>query len=220
LIFAASATFALPARARNAIASTPDPVARARAAMGGDVLARVRTIGWSGSATLFAPGRAIDLQVETRIEPFVRARSDSWLASGDRSTKRTLMVEGHAAFAVVEGKQIALAAAQAEHERQQFGIYGHMLLAGVTVARGNGFMSTKAGYPDASFTLGRNGMLATADYRLDAPDGAATIRERLTFAGSVSDQGITWPRRIAITRNGKPFQNLTIDELTVELSVA
>lgn len=220
MIFAASATFALPAHARNAITSAPDPVARARAAMGGEALARVRAIGWSGSARRFAPGRAIDLQVETRIEPFLRARSDSWLASDDRSAKRTLMVEGHAAFAVVEGKQIPLAQTQAEHERQQFGIYGHMLLAGVTLARGNGFTSARPGYPDASFTLGRGGMLTTADYQLDTPDGATTIRERLTFAGSISDRGVNWPRRIAIMRNGKPFQSLTIDELTVDLSPA
>lgn len=188
--------------------------------MGGEALARVRTIGWSGSAKLFAPGRAIDLQVETRIEPFVRARSDSWLASDDRSAKRTLMVEGTGAFAVIEGKQIPLTPAQAEHERQQFGIYGHMLLAGITLARGNGFASAKAGYPEALFSLGRDGMLATADYQVDAPDTPATIRERLSFFGIVSDQGINWPRHIAITQNGKPFYSLTIDELTVALSAA
>jgi hypothetical protein len=220
LIFAASATFALPARARNAIAPAADPVARARTAMGGDSLARVRTIGWSGAARLFAPGRAIDLHVETRIEPFVRARSESWLAADDRSAKRTLMVEGHGAFAVIEGKQIPLAPAQAEYERQQFGIYGHMLLAGIALARGNGFASAKAGYPEAWFTLARGGMLATADYLVDAPDTAATIRERLSFSGSVTDQGINWPRHIAITQNGKPFYDLTIDELTVELAPA
>jgi hypothetical protein len=220
LIFGTSAFFAHPALARTVHADAADPVSRARAAMGGEALARIRTIGWTGAATLAAPGRAIDLRVETRIEPFVRARSDSWLASDDRSAKRTLMVEGHSAFVVIEGKQIPLAPARAEHERQQFGIYGHMLLAGIALARGKGFASAKAGYPEALFTIGRSGMLATADYQVDAPDAPGTIRERLAFSGAVTDQGIIWPRHIAITRNGRPFSSLTIDELTVELTPA
>ncbi len=218
MIFAALAVSALPAQARK---REIDPLARARAAMGGaGLLARVRSIGWSGAARLFAPGRTIEVLVEARIEPFVRARSFTWLASDDRSARRTLMVEGNNAFAVLDGRQMALAPEQAEHERQQFGIYGHMLLAGVAIARGSNIASAKAGFPEALFTLGRDGSYASADYRIAAPDGVGSIRERFTFSGQITDQGLTWPRRIAIARDGKAFSSMVIDDLTVELAPA
>jgi hypothetical protein len=217
-IFVATAFSALPANAAGPFA---DPIARARAAMGGsELLGRVSAIGWSGSARVVTGGRTLELGVETRVEPFVRARSDSWLIDEGRVEKRTMMIEGHEGFLVFKGRQVAMPAQQAAHERQQFGIYGHMLLAGIALARGNGIASAKAGYPEALLTLGRDGMPAAADYVVDSPDSAGTIRERFTFSGSVTDQGVRWPQRIAVTRNGKPFFALAIDDLTVELSVA
>ena len=211
----AAAFSALPAAARP----FADPVARARAAMGGSaLLARVRAIGWTGTARVVTAGRALELGVETRVEPFIRARSDTWLIEEGRVEKRTLMVEGNDAFVVFKGRQVPLPAPQAAHERQQFGIYGHMLLAGIAIARGNVIASAKAGYPGALLALGRDGMPATAAYVVDSPDSTGTIRERFSFSGSVSDQGLRWPQRIAITQNGKPFFALAIDDLMVELS--
>ena len=221
LIIGATALSALPASGHARVASATDPVSRARTAMGGAaLLRRVKAIGWSGSAKVFTAGQVNDLRVETRIEPFVRARSDSWLAGEDRSARRILMVEGHGAFAVIDGKQTQLAPIRAEYERQQFGIYGHMLLAGIAIAQGKGIASAKAGFPEALFTVTRSGMFATADYQVAAPDTPDSFREHFIFGGSVTDQGLRWPQRIAITRNGKAFYNLTIDELTLELSPA
>lgn len=212
-----AAVSTLPAAARTR--AFVDPVARARAAMGGaDLLARIRAIGWTGTAKVVAGGRTLELGVETRVEPFIRARSDSWLIDEGRVEKRTMMIEGRDGFVVFKGRQVAMPPMQAAHERQQFGIYGHMLLAGIPIARGNVIASAKAGYPEALLALGRDGMPAAAAYVVDSPDSAATIRERFTFSGSVTDQGVRWPQRIAITQNGKPFFALTIDDLTVELS--
>lgn len=189
--------------------------------MGGSaVLARVRAVGWTGTARVSTPGRTLELGVETRIEPFIRARSDTWLLEEGRVEKRTMMIEGKDGFLVFKGRQVAMPPIQAAHERQQFGIYGHMLLAGVAIARGNVIASAKAGYPEALLALGRDGMPAAAAYVVDAPDAAGKIRERFTFSGSVTDQGVRWPQRIAITQNGKPFFALAIDDLTVELSAA
>jgi len=218
MIIAGAMFSALPASAARPLA---DPVTRARTAMGGAaLLGRITAIGWTGTARVVTAGNMLTLGVETRVEPFVRARSDSWLIDDGRTDKRTLMVEGHDAFIVFQGRQVALPAPQAAHERQQFGIYGHMLLAGIAIAHGNGIASAKAGYPEALLTLGRNGMLAAADYIVDAPDSGGTIRERFTFSGSVTDQGVRWPQHITITQNGKPFFALTIDDLTLELSPA
>lgn len=187
---------------------------------GSDLLARVRAIGWSGTARTIAAGRTVELGVETRVEPFIRARSDSWLVEEGRIEKRTMMVEGDSGFLVFKGRQVPMPPMQAAHERQQFGIYGHLLLAGIAMARGNLIASAKAGYPEALLALGRDGMPAAAAYVVDSPDSHTKIRERFTFSGSVTDQGVRWPQRIAITRNGKPFFALAIDDLSVELSAA
>ena len=216
LIVAATAFSAFPAAAARPLI---DPVARARAAMGGSaLLARIRAIGWTGTARVVTGGRTLELGVETRVEPFIRARSDTWLLEDGRVEKRTMMIEGQDGFLVFRGRQVAMPPQQAAHERQQFGIYGHMLLAGIAIAHGNVIASAKAGYPEAMLALGRDGMPAAAAYVVDSPDSAGTIRERFTFSGSVSDQGVRWPQRIAITQNGKPFFALAIDDLTVELS--
>ncbi len=219
MICAASTFLAIPAHARNARAPAIDAVARARAAMGGAaLLARVRAIGWTGTARVMTAGRPLELGVETRIEPFTRARTDSWLIDEGRVEKRTLMIEGQQGFVVFKGRQVALPPAEAEHERQQFGIYGHMLLAGTALPRAAGIMSVRAGYPNALIAQGRDGMPAVAAYVIESPDATGTLRERFTFSGSITDQGLRWPRRIAMTRNGAAFSTLIIDELNVELS--
>jgi hypothetical protein len=187
--------------------------------MGGSaLLGRVRAIGWTGTARMITGGRTLDLGVETRVEPFIRARSDTWLIEEGRVEKRTMMIEGNDGFLVFKGRQVAMPPRQAAHERQQFGIYGHMLLAGIAIARGNVIASAKAGYPEALLALGRDGMPSAAAYVVDSPDSPGTIRERFTFSGSVTDQGVRWPQRIAITQDGRPVLALAIDDLTVELS--
>ena len=187
---------------------------------GAALLARVRAIGWSGTARISTAAGVIDLGVDTRVEPFVRARCETWLVADGRPSMRTLMIEGHDGFSVNEGRQLPLSPRHAEHERQQFGIYGHMLLAGIATVQGSKIAAARPGLPAALFAVGHDGMLASADYIVDGPDSAATIREHFTFSGMVTDKGLLWPRRIAITRNGTPFFALTIDELAVELSPA
>lgn len=187
---------------------------------GSDLLARVRAIGWTGTARVIAGGRTLELGVETRVEPFVRARSETWLVEEGRVEKRTMMIEGDNGFLVFKGRQVSMPPMQAAYERQQFGIYGHMLLAGIAIARGNIIASAKAGYPEALLALGRDGMPAAAAYVVDSPDSGTTIRERFTFSGSVTDQGVRWPQRITTTQYGKPIFALAIDDLTVELSAA
>lgn len=187
---------------------------------GAALLARVRAIGWTGTARMASGGHVLDLGIETRIEPFVRARSESWLIDDGRAEKRTIMVEGHDAFVVFRGRQVSLPPAQATHEREEFGVYGHLLLAGTAFARGGAVLSSRPGYPDALLALGRDGMPTSAAYVVASPDSPGRIREHFIFSGSVSDNGLRWPRRIAVTRDGKPFVVQTIEDLTVELSAA
>src|SRR6218665_1803056 len=77
----------LPIAARASVfAPDPDLLARAIAAMGGQsVLSRVKALRWTGTARVESPGRVLEIQVRTRVEPFVRARSETSLIGSDDS---------------------------------------------------------------------------------------------------------------------------------------
>ena len=192
-------------------------------AIGGHALiARVRSIRWAGTAKVYAGGKTLDLGIETYVEPFVRARSDSWPIGDGRSEKRTLMIEGERGFKVVHGTQSALPAAATLNERQQFGLYGYMLMAGVRwealpsgVVRGS-----RAGFPSIDFRFGKDGRLLSADYLVAPADDSGAgkpIHEYLRFAGTVTDKGVRWPQRLAIAQDNHPFFALSIESFSVDL---
>ncbi|QNA84122.1 hypothetical protein G4G27_09080 [Sphingomonas sp. So64.6b] len=207
----------LPAAAigRGAIV---DPVARTAAAMGGQhLLDRVAAIGWLGAAEVVTPEKTLRLGVETRIEPFVRARSNSWVMTEGVAKARSLIIEPTGGWMERDGKRTALPAHQARHEREQYGLYGYMLMRAPTAAAGDRLLAAHPGLPPVSFETGPDGRLSTATYTVFAPDGGEVIQERFTFDGTVNDKGLRWPRRLRIAQNGVPFFTLVIDRFMVEL---
>jgi hypothetical protein len=209
------------AAAPTAAWSRPDAVSRAMTAAGGEaVLRRVLAVAWRGTARMMLGKVPVDLNVETRIEPFVRGRSDTWLEREGRSTIRTVMVERDSAFLVHEGAQTALAHDQARFERQQFGAYAYLLLAPafVSAASATRLNAAREGYPPIALTLARNGRIAAADYRIATPDQEGrSVRHHFTFAGSISSNGVHFPRVITIAQDGRPLSRLTIRDFSVEL---
>lgn len=194
------------------------------AAAGGEaVLRRVRAVSWSGTARTLLGRIPVDLNVETRIEPFVRSRTDTWLASAGRSTMRTVMIERDSGFLVHEGAQTTLGREQANFERHQMGSYAYLLLAPafVSAASATRLHAAHDGYPPIALTLGRDGRIASADYRIRPTDSdGLSVLQHLTFAGSVTANGVRYPRVITIVQNGRPMSRLTISDFSVELNAA
>ena len=195
-------------------------MARVRAAMGGALLERVTALEWGGTAVVIAGGRALKLGIETRVEPFVRARSNSWILAEGRGSMRTMMIERDGGFAVISGSQRALPPLQVAHERQQYGLYGLMRFREARAERSGAVRSSHAAAPAATFRIGADGMPVSADYIVDSPEPGRPIREHVTFAKSIGNQGIRWPRRITIAQDGKPFLALAIEDFRVELAAA
>lgn len=204
--------------------SRTDPVARAMSAAGGEaVLRRVRAVAWSGTMRMMLGKVPVDLNVETRIEPFVRGRSDTWLASAGRSTARTVMVERDNAFLVHEGAQTTLTREQARFERQRLGVYGYLLLAPafVSAASATRLNAARDGYPPIALTLARDGRIASAEYQIGVLDrDGLSVRHHFSFVGSVSSSKIRFPRIITIVQDGQPLSRLTIGDFAVELDAA
>ena len=191
------------------------------AAIGGRALiGQVRAIRWSGAAKIYAEGKAIDLGIETYVEPFLRARSDSWIASEGRSAMRTLMIEDDHGFQVTDGKQSALSPAATINERQQFGAYGYLLMAGARWTAAAGILhGSRPGFPPIDIRCAKDGRMISADYVVAPPDetDGQPIREYLGFAGIVTDKGVRWPQHMAIARNNRPFFAVSIDHFSVDL---
>jgi len=221
LIGGAAALFSLPVGMRG----RADSIERTKVAMGGSpLLARVRALRWIGTAKTYSQGKAVHIGVETSFEPFRRARADSWILSEGRSQIRTLMLEGDQGFQVSDGRQSSLSPANLLNERQQFGAYGYLVMAGSDWrASGRGTLrGTHKDFPAIDLRCGTDGRIVAADYLVAPPDDSTgiagkSIRQHFTFSGTVTDKGLRWPKRIAIAQKGRPFFDLSIDQLWVEL---
>lgn len=207
----------MPARAASA-----EPVRRALAAAGGrERLERVKALNWTGTARVVIPGRALSLGVETRIEPFRTARSDSWILTEGRASTRTMVIDRSRGYAIRNGKESPLPDAIVAQERDQFGMYGYMLIALAPAVGVEDYLirATRADYPPADLHIDDRGRLTAADYVITSDDGKSPpVSERFTFSGTVTDKGVRWPKRIAIAQAGKAYFDLTIDTFSVELA--
>jgi len=75
-------------------------------AAGGETnLARVRTLHWTGEATVFAGERRIELGVDTTVTPFLRARSTTWLRDQPETTRRVLAIDGAHGWTERDGRR-------------------------------------------------------------------------------------------------------------------
>jgi len=88
-----------------------------------------QSLQWTGTAKVFAGDRTIDIGVSTRVTPFVRARSDSWLLEQGPSSTRSRIIEPDGGWIERAGKREPMPAAMLRHERRQFAIYGQMQMA-------------------------------------------------------------------------------------------
>ena len=178
----------------------------------------VRALAWTGTARVTAGGRNVVIGVRTRVEPFVRARSETWLVHR-RETARTLIMEPDGAWEARGGLWRRMPDAFAAHERAQDAIWG--LMPGwppaVWTPRPDGtVLATAPGAPDTIFGLGADGVPAWAENRVPAEDGAGEVAQRFTFAGRLESRGVRWFSSLEIAREGTPYFLLASSGFGVE----
>ncbi len=185
--------------------------------MGGrEILSRVKALHWTGNAIVEAGGRKLEIEVRTRVEPFVRARSETRLAG--TADFRTLIIEPDGGWTERNGTRTPLPAAQAEHERQQYGLYGYLLLVQApTRVVGDHLVAERPGLPPATLLLDGDVVMA-ADYAVAGPDGTGTVAQRFLLEGELEDHGIRWPRTITILQNDKLYFTLDVETFAAELA--
>ena len=190
-------------------------------AMGGrELLARVTALRWYGKARIVDGARTLDFTVNSHVEPFGRVRTDSWLTT-DTSSLRSMIITPEGGFLQRGETSIPLPPAQTLNQRQQYGVFGYMLLAkaGTTVTADAGRITAmRDGLPPIRFTLDTDGSLDAADYVVAAADGVGKITEHIRFDGKLSDKGVNWPQQIIVIQNGMPYMTLNLESFGVDLA--
>jgi hypothetical protein len=180
---------------------------------------KVKALAWEGTALLTTGRKTLSIHVKTRVEPFVRARSETYLVDQGPASLRTLIIEPDGGWVERDGTRTPLPQAQAVHEREQYGIYGYLLHAGETGGEGTHLVAIRDGFPAFTYGAGPSGFPDAAEYEVSAPDGTGSIHEVIWCDDVVKGAPILWPKRITIEQPGqKPaFRfELVIDTLSVE----
>jgi len=204
----------------RAARSDDDLLARAIAAIGGgDLLRRVKALNWEAGLSIFTSNGFLNVTARTRFEPFGTVRSESWLADKGPATTLVMTLAPGGDTLTRDGTTGPLDPMVAAHERQQFGLYGYMLLVHAqTRIDGQRLTAERSGYPPISFALNADASLRSADYAVANPTGTGVVAQQFQFVGTVSDQGLTWPRTIALFQNETAIFNMSIKTFSVELS--
>ncbi len=211
-----------------ALAARPAIYEKAIARAGGRAaLERGRVLAWTGHARIFAGERVIEIGVDTEVEPFRYARSNTWLEKDGPSKQRSLLIEGETGWMISAAGRAPMPPAMLRHEREQYALYGLMRLVSLrdpgarfveTSTPGGGVRGLKVNHPGAPETdlwFEPDGRLAWASNTVDNPEeGGAPIAQVFTFSGVIEGGGVRWPRTIAIEQNGKPYFELTLASFT------
>lgn len=214
------AALALPVAAQAGPART-DLLTRAMNAIGGaELLVRVKAVGWEAHAEVTMGDKKIAITSKTRCEPFGAYRADSNLVGGTPDTARAMISGPEGDMLEFAGKSEPMPAAMAAHEREQFGIYGYLLLghAPWTEQEGRLLIAEHEGYPRCVLHVGPEGVITAAEYAVIRHDGQGTVGQWFEFEGRISDQGVSWPRKTTIYQDGNPWFTLTLDKFAVELA--
>ena len=203
---------------------------QAMARMGGPaLLSRVKALRWTGKAKIFAGERTLEIATHTLVRPFQAARSDTWLTDEGPSGTRSLIIEGAEGFMERSGKRAPMPAAMLAHERQQYALYGLMLLAPLCApdvetwlaAEADGSGRIEIAHPQAPRTtliFDPGARLVGARNRVVSPDdGVTEIAQDFAFSGEIEGGGLRWPRGMTIRQNDAPYFELALETFTAEV---
>ncbi|MFO1186884.1 MAG: hypothetical protein U1E87_05215 [Alphaproteobacteria bacterium] len=221
------ATSETPARAGSALRAADILFNRAVEAAGGEnVLSRARVLTWTGQASVYAGDKRIDLNVQTAVEPFTYALSDTWLRDQGRASLRTLEIDGNQGWLIRDGERTPMSDAALRHEKQQYATYGLMRL--VSLRDAGAAFSLPPGAPansrvlevhhpnaqDSRLTFAADGRLVALENTVDAPDGGAPIPQRFEFSGRIKGRGVVWPRSLRLYQAGNLYFTLDLASFT------
>ncbi len=196
------------------------------AAGGAERLTALKAFEWRGRADVAIGGRApLHVSGTWRLQPPDSAIVTTTLDGQPSATARSLIISGRRGWSRTGRQMMPLAPEAVAHERDQFYLYHLMRLVPL---RGSAYRLS----PPATDSLGRKRIRVThsgrpsVDLAFDSaanltrltdsitdPESHKQVRQEVRFTGQLDGAGVRWPRRIAITWDGKPHLDLEILEV-------
>jgi hypothetical protein len=190
------------------------------AAGGEAALSKVQELYWTGLAKVTTDGKTEELNTAVVVRPFNFYRVTTWAKGAEPKTSKTIQAEQNKAWDVTRVTWAPMPDAAAKFENEQLALFSTMLLAPVKGANvteqpaaADGTRTVKVerqGAQPVEMSFDAAGKLVKASYSgTDAKTGAA-VPEVAKFSGEVTSNGVKWPKRISIERNGAVWYDLEI----------
>ena len=192
------------------------------AAGGAHALAAVRGVEWTATGTLHTPEGATPIEGRWIIDFHDRADVTTWERASGKASARRILLEGTAGWIERGGARIPLSAPEVAHARDQVFLASVLRLlplrdAGVelsVIAPGRILVRHPA-RPDLEATFRTDGRLARLQTTISHPVDNSDIVQQVVLEGTISAGGVTWPRTIRVTQDGKPFLDLELTSVVV-----
>ena len=225
-----AATPALPAAflGQPAAADARAILQKAIDASGGEAaLTGAKVFRWTADATVHAGERQIHLSGRWEVEPPDRAVTATWEKDKGEASTRRLIINRSEGWIERNGQRTPMPAEMLAHERDQFYLYSIMRLVplrepGVQLsvlpaspATGAGLLVKRDGRPDVQLFFAADGRIARVRTQVTEPSSGRQVVEDLVTTGTITANGVHWPRSIVITWDGKPYFDMAIRELEV-----
>lgn len=164
------------------------------------------SLRWTGTAQVHSGERIVAIEVDTLVRPFRDAVSKSRLAGEPEDRTRTMTISAEGGSVAFQGASRVLTRRAAEHERQQFALYGLML---TTHARGRCITARHDLAPATKLCFDARGALETGANSVPDPETGRPIAQTFRFYGEQRSGGVRWPIRMTISQEGRPYFDIT-----------
>lgn len=175
----------------------------------------VRPLAWQGTATVFAGERTIKLRVRTRIAADGSVVSESWPVEQGEGALRRMIIDSGGGWMERAGKREPMPAEMLNHERQQFGFYTQLQKVMARRKALPVFSAPKVaveGLVTTTFVLDHSLNPVEATNVVSSPEpGGKSINQSFRLEGEITSNCLSWPRKIRILEDGKPYFELTIE---------
>ena len=195
---------------------------RAIAAAGGaDALTAATAIEWTARGTAYSSGDTEAIEGRWLVQPPDAADVSTWTPGAPAGAPKRTVISDASGWIERNGVRTPLSAAAVAHERDQLYVLSLMRLlplreAGVelSMVSPRTLLVRHPRRPDVEATFGDDGRLTVLRTTISHPEDNSDIVYELRLGGSIAGGGLTWPRTMRVTHDGKPTLELEITSLS------
>ena len=159
---------------------------------------------WQASAIVHAGPRDIAIEARTTLSDR-GVLSESWpVAEGEKRGLRRMIIDGQAGWLERGGERTPMPEDMLSEERQQFGFYRELQDAASWCGNAGPSGSTTR-------TFGRTSFRCTGGRVTRAANWIGTARQDFRIAGLLRSNGMVFPKRLSIRRDGQPYFDMTVE---------